>query len=473
MNDLNMKNPLKKIITLLGLMLALLLAGAVFQAPANAAGSKDDIVKVGYYENEVFQEGAHKNAIKKGYAYEYYLKLSEYTGWKYKYIYGSYTDLYQMLLDGKIDLLAGLARKKDREALIGYPDLAMGNETYSLVKHATDKDITNDPSTLSGKTIGVLDSAMKDVLKRYLDKHNVSATIKPYQDYETLFSEFDSGKIDILAAEGDGAYGRKNAEVLFPFGESDYFLCVSKQRKDLLAELNNAQTMLSVDEPNYLYSLKTKYYPVSLSARAFSDAEKEWLNDHDSLCAGYLENYMPYSDTDKQGNATGIVKDLTSSIIKELGIKDLKITYKGYANYDDMIKAMSQGKIDVAFPVGGGLYFSEENGLYQSTPVASTSTELIFKGEYTKDIVTDFAVNKNNRMQYYYVKTNFPDAKITFYPTIDECLDAVLDGKAKCTTLNGLRANEILRNNKYKSLSLNQLTRNDDRCYGEIGRAHV
>ena len=294
---------------------------------------------------------------------------------------------------------------------------------------------------------------MKDVLARYLENHDVSATVKPYPDYETLFSEFDSGKVDILAAEGDGAYGRKNAEVLYPFGKSDYFLCVSKKRKDILAKLNNAQTMLSVEEPNYLYSLKTKYYPVSLSARAFSAAEKEWLSNHDKLCVGYMENYLPYSDTDEQGNVTGIVKDLTAKIMKEIGADDLKVTYKGYASYEDMIKAMSSEKIDVAFPVGGGLYFSEENGIYQSTPIASSSTELIFKGEYTDDTVTDFAVNKNNRMQYYYVKTNFPDAKITFYSTIYECLDAVLAGEANCTTLNGLRANEILKNSKYKALS--------------------
>ena len=52
-----------------------------------------ETVKVGYYENEVFEEGAAENAIKTGYAYEYYRKLSEYTGWKYEYVYGEYGHL--------------------------------------------------------------------------------------------------------------------------------------------------------------------------------------------------------------------------------------------------------------------------------------------------------------------------------------------------------------------------------------------
>ncbi len=87
-------------------------------------------VRVGYYENEVFQEGAREGAVKTGYAYEYYRKLSEYTGWDYQYVYGEFGELYQMLLDGEIDLLAGLAWREERAAIIGYPKAVMGRESY-------------------------------------------------------------------------------------------------------------------------------------------------------------------------------------------------------------------------------------------------------------------------------------------------------------------------------------------------------
>ena len=60
-----------------------LLSAMIFPA-AGAVGEETGTVRVGYYENEVFQEGASIDAIKTGYAYEYYLKLSEYTGWKYE-----------------------------------------------------------------------------------------------------------------------------------------------------------------------------------------------------------------------------------------------------------------------------------------------------------------------------------------------------------------------------------------------------
>ncbi len=448
---------------------ALFLAAACMQT-ASFAQTSAHLVRVGYYENELFQEGAEDGAVKTGYAYEYYRKMSEYTGWKYEYVYGSFGELYQSLLDGKIDLLAGLAWREDRETLIGYPDAMMGSERYYLLKHDNNADITADPATLNGKQIGVLDSAMVNTLNRYLENHHVTANVIPYSDSTELFLDFEEFKTDVIAVESDGAYGRNHTEVLSSFGAADYYLCVNKNRPDLLAELNTAQTLLAAEEPNYLNSLGEKYYSASVMSRAFSLAETEWIRTHNVLRVGYLENYLPYSDTDDQGQATGVIRDIIPEILKVLNISNVSVVYSGYGSYDDMIADMGKETIDVAFPVGGGLYYSEENGLYQSSPVVSTQTELVYRGEFSEKTVSHFAVNENNRMQYYYIRTNFPDAEITMYPSIDDCLDAVLSGKAGCTTLNGLRANDMLKNKRYEGLSLRQNNRSDDRCFGvEIG----
>ena len=297
----------------------MMLAGLFFPVKVFAVDDNSVTVKVGYYENEVFQEGAGQGSVKTGYAYEYYQKLSEYTGWHYEYVYGGFSELYQKLLDGDIDVLAGLAWKKEREELIGYPDLPMGNETYNLIKHIDDGSITVDAATLEGKRIGVLNSAMADSLKAFLQDHSVQAEVALFDDYDPLFKAFDDNEVDVLAVEGDGAYGRANAELLYAFGASDYFLCVSKNRADLLTDLNIAQTELSVDEPNYINFLRSKYYPVSISSRAFSEHEKQWLDGHDSLRIGYLNNYLPYSGTDSEGEVNGLLKDLIPRMLKKLG----------------------------------------------------------------------------------------------------------------------------------------------------------
>ena len=451
---------------LLACLCAAVLCAAGLSLPVFADEEEAPVIKVAYYENEIFQEGAAEGKVKTGYSYEYYRKLSEYTGWKYEYVYGDFSDLYEQFVEGKIDLMSGLAYREDRADLIGYPDLPMGNEAYILIKHKDDETVTTDPSSFKGKTFGVLDSAMLGVLEKYLKKEGLEVDILKYPSYEGLYQAFDNGDCDIIVGESEGTYWKENAEALFNFGTSDYFLCVSKNRPDLLAELNEAQRDLAIDEPNYIDSLQSKYYPLSVSARAFSEEEKEWLKDHTDLHVGYMENYLPYSDTKDDGEATGIVTDMVPKILENLGVESLSVEYTGYRSYNDMLAAVNDGTVDVVFPVGGGLYYSEENGIYQSNPVVSASTDLVYKNEITDEESLHFAVNENNNMQYYYIRNNFPEAEITMYPSIDDCLHAVLAREADCTTLNGLRANDILKNREYKDLQLRQLRQGDDRCFG-------
>ncbi len=442
------------------------LLGITAIRPMEVKASEAKTVRVGYYENEVFQEGASEGAVKNGYAYEYYRKLSEYTGWKYEYVYGDFSTLYDKFLNGEIDLMAGLAYLPERENAVCCPDRAMGTEDFTIVKHDDDDNITSDAQSLQGKKIGVLDSAMVSMLREFLMDREIEADVKIYSSYDDLFEAFYNLDIDLLATEGDGTYGRTHMEVLYVFGSTDYYLCTGKDRKDLLKELNIAQAQLASDEPDYISYLKNKYYSVSLSSRSYSASEKEWIADHNNIRVGYLNNYLPYSDTDRTGNVTGAVCELVPRLMNSIGLGKMKVEYVGYDNYDDMIASMQNESIDVAFPVGGGLYYSEENEIYQSSPVISSSTEIIYSGTYSHETISHFAVNENNRMQYYFIKTYFPDAEITFYDNIEDCLAAVMDGEAGCTTLNGLRVNDILKNSKYRSLSFRQLNINDDRCFG-------
>ena len=439
---------------------------AAMQAGAFPSEAQAKPIRIGYYEKSVFQEGARPGAVRNGYAYEYYRKLSEFTGWMYEYVFGSYDELYQKLLKGEIDLMAGIAWKEDQAGQIGYPDASMGYENYSLVKHESDDDVTVEPYTLAGRRIGVVDGSIAVVLRNHLVSHRVPARIEIFPDSRALFKAFNSRKVDVCAVEGDSPCNLPNAKVLCSFGSSEYYLCTSASRQDLLDVLNSAQMRLRAQEPYYLDALRLKYYPLNLSGRAFSSSEKKWLKENGTLRVGYLNHYLPYSDTDSQGQVTGIVRDVIPKLFQELGIGHVKVVYRGYAGYDRMTADMAKGDIDVAFPVGGGLYYAEENGIYQSSTVAASTTELVYMGAFTNATVQTFAVNANNRMQYYYIKAHFPNARLLLYHSIEACLEAVIAGEVGATTLNGLRANEIMKNSRFSGLSLRQLKDPDARCFG-------
>ena len=55
------------------------------------------IVRVGWYQSDMFQEGISDDQMKKGYCYDYLQKVSDYTYWEYKYVYGNWTELFRML----------------------------------------------------------------------------------------------------------------------------------------------------------------------------------------------------------------------------------------------------------------------------------------------------------------------------------------------------------------------------------------
>lgn len=429
------------------------------------------VVKIGCYENEIFQEGADGEKPIFGYAYEYYRKLSEYTGWEYEYVYGTFSEVYQKLVNGEIDLLAGLAKADDRMDIIAYPNEPMGNEKYNLIKHSYDDEITSNPLSFEGKTIGILDSAMVSALDEYMDSYTVNVEVVLYDDYSALYDDFDNEIIDIAAVEGSGAYGRPNSEVVCSFGSADYYLCVNINRPDILEELNNAQALIAVEEPFYLKNLESKYYSGSVSSLDFSDAEKEWIDNNIELDIGYIEDFLPYCGTDDNGNVTGIIKDIIPELFDDLNISDIAINYHGYKSYNEMLEDLKNSNIDIAFPVDGSLYNYEENGIYQTNPLMSVNNELVYRaGLDNASKGKSIALNINNGLQYYYAVVAMPGAEYLFYDSIDECIEAVQKGEADGTILNGLRAYNILRNSKYDGLSVMQLSMENDICLGiDIG----
>ena len=445
---------------------AAVLSAAAFPVSVFAEENESQTVRVGYYEKEGFEETASEGSARRGYAYEYYLRLAQYTGWKYEYVYGSFSDLYEDLAEGEVDLMAGLTWTQDRAETIRYPVSPMGNEPCSLLRHDTDTEITSDPATLEDRRIGVLNGAAVSLLRDFLNSHSVYAEVVTYEDYDALRKDFKDHEIDVLAVEGNGAYGQKHAQIIAVFGTSDYFLCVSPDRTDLLEQLNAAQAQLLADEPAYLNILSAKYAPESIENRAFAPEEEEWIEDHDSLKAGCLLHCLPYSDADKTGQMTGLVTDILPEIMENLGIEEMKTEWQGFENYEEMIAALAEGSIDIAFPVSGDLYYAEEKGFYQSDPVITTAIELVYRGEYKRDKKARFAVNENNRMQDDSIRILFPEAELVAFSSIEECLEAVVSGEADFTILNGLRADDILRNRKYRELGCIQTGRQEEICLG-------
>ena len=88
------------------------------------------VVRVGWHEEPYFMIDEYGRWS--GYTYEYQRKIAAYTGWKYHYVKGSWSQLLQMLKDGEIDMMGNVSYTEERAKDLLYAASPMGTESYYL-----------------------------------------------------------------------------------------------------------------------------------------------------------------------------------------------------------------------------------------------------------------------------------------------------------------------------------------------------
>ena len=467
-----MKKNSEKARYILFAFLIVFLCGA-FKCNVFADETDEKIVKVGYYENENFQEGASEDAVKSGYSYEYLQKMATYNGWRYEYVYGSWSELYDAFVNGDIDLLAGLGYAEERLEIMNYPNYPMGYESYYLFIRGDDTEITVDPSTLNGRKVGTISGLLEKSMREWLDNNNVIAEIILYDDVNDRDQALADGEVDAIIGEGASVSSKDNIYPLLKIKNVDMYVCIAKERLDLLQDLNIAQEYLDSKEPYYINDLSKKYFSKNAISLQVSSEEKAWLEAHDyTIAIGYMDNFLPYCGTDANGNVTGIMADVINEAFSGIkSPKPIKFEYRPYNSTDEMIEAIQSHEIEIMFPISDDIYFTEQKDLYQSTDVITSAMNLIYMGDPNETEHGIIAVNKNNQIQYNYVTNYLPYNEIIYFDTVDECLDAVVEGKASGAILSGLRASVLLKDKYYSDLDYMELPHETVKCFG-VSRAH-
>lgn len=453
-----MKNKSSMARRVLSLGMCLLLAAVAF-TPVFAEKREKKVVRVGYYQNGFFQSGANEDEAKSGYYYEYLQRLAEYTEWNYEYVYGEYDDLYNMLLNGTIDVLPGLAYIEEREEMLSYPTQPMGTTQYSFLKRKEDQTISYEPSSMVGKKIGVINGKMEELTMRYLEKNNINAQVVLYTNLSERNKALQDEEVDVILVEGNGTDISKNFEAFTVVDSADFYLCVSKERPDLLKELNDGQQMLIVKNPRIISDLTNKYLGNHTASTLLSIDEKEWIREHKTLRVGYYNNYLPFSGTDINGKPTGVVCDVVKHMLSMLSLEDkVKIEYEGFDTSEEMLMALQKDEVDVVFPIYSNYWTTEKRGILPTTEVLSLTPTLVYTGKYRNMENAKIAAVRGNGVFEDYIKTNLPKARYYYYDSVYECLDAILNGEVDATFINGIRSETLLREEKYERINVAQTT---------------
>ena len=352
----------------LAILLSLILA-AVFALPVNALGQKSGIIRVGWYESPF--NSTDPLGRRSGYAYDYQQKIAAYSGWTYEYVEGSWSDLLQMLSDGKIDLMSDVSFTDERAQSMLFSSLPMGAEEYYLFVSPENNEINSeDYSTFNGKRVGANRNSVQIGLFREWAKANgIQAEIVELTGNENdNIAKLTRGEIDMYLSL-DGFFDKDSAVPVCKIGASDFYFAISKSRPELLAELNKAMSRIQDENPLYHQQLYSKYLRISRLNHYLSAEENEWVAKHGPIRVGYQDNYLAFCARDpKSGELTGALKDYLAVASDCLENAHLDFEPVCFPTSADAMNALKNGEVDCAFPANLTDYDGEIRGVYRPFP---------------------------------------------------------------------------------------------------------
>lgn len=417
-----------------------MMVGAIWLALAAGlslrASAAEENVVVGYVNMANFSEGTDDSDYKTGYAYEYLQTLSAYTGWKYTYVYGGWAEILSKLEKGEIDMLAGVSYTEERAEKILYPDYAMGYENYYIYAYETPEFANGNYEALYSCKIGALMNSMQlYFLEEWKDKNGYSCQIIPFEDNETLYGALKANQIQAVAENDNSIEAKQKLVPLICVGESEYYLAVSKQRPDLLEELNRSLASMNSLDPYYRDHLHNKYLSNVATRMLFSESEKAWLTEHGKIRIAYEEEFLSFCGKDKgTGEMIGALKPFIEGMEDNFNQYDLQVEVVPYPDVEHSLNALQMGEVDVVFPLYQSLYGAEQRELSLTDTVANTAMTAIVANvsRFDETAANIVAVSKGFTDVAWYLAENYPDWKVQYYDTFEECVKAVRSGEADC-----------------------------------------
>ena len=449
---------IKKLVSLCFCLIVLLAIITPF--PVSAQGQDRKVVRVGWYDSSFcyWDEFGRRCGID----VEYQEKISAYTGWSYEYVENSWSNLFQMLKNGEIDLLSDVSYKPERTEYMSFPDLPMGAEAYYVYIDAENREITaEDLSTFNGKRIGVnVGSIQEGFLKDWAERNGLSIEIVPLD-----IEESESLNM-LMRGELDGyttVYSFGSEQKIVPVarvGASDYYYAVNKNRPDLLAELNMALSGIQDEDPNFRYRISEGNNYNTNTNIFLTPAQEDWLRAHGRIRIGYRDNSLPFCETDKAtGEMTGALKDYLAHAANHLRSYNIQFETVPFASTADAMNALKAGRIDCVFPVNLSSHDSRAMDVRVTSPAMKTEMNAVMRDSGQQSLSRDssitFAIHADDMNIETFIKDEYPSSGMKSFADGQACFEAVASGKADCILISAYRmsaAEEIMTRSRLFSV---------------------
>ena len=411
----------------------LLLLSAMLPVKAAAETAPAKVVRVGSFEdtfNYVNEKGARK-----GYGYELLETLSGYTGWQFEYVTCDWSNCFEKLKNGEIDIMGGISYTEDRTEEMLFSDEPMGVEKYYLCADLSRADISaSDFKTLNGKKIGVLMGTEPEVmLTEWEEKYGLETEHVNISNNEDVKQKLANHEIDCFVSLEESFWAERGISTIARVGESGIYYAINKDRPDIKEELDDAMRALDEAAPFYTADLYKRYFSMDYTP-ILTGEEKAWLKEHGAIKMGFLTSDSGVSTFDPAtGEFTGVITDYIQFAADCLGNQELEFQLVGYDSKEAELDALKSGEIDMIF------HFDQSPNLAEEYHFACTNTTwtsnlmaVTNKQHFNENNVNRIAVPQNKLSLKKYLAFYYPQWEIVDCDTQEDAAKLVKDGQADC-----------------------------------------
>ena len=397
----------------------------VLTVPCRAAETDNDekqsqIIRVGSFEDTF--DYVDKNGVRRGYGYELMQALAGYTGWKFEYVKCDWSNCFDKLENGEIDIMGDISYTDERAQKMLFPDEAMGEEKYILYADLADMDIgMSDFKSLDGKRIGVLMGTEPEImLTQWENKNGIHTEHVNVNNNDDVEKKLANQEIDCFVSLEESIWSEQGISSITTMGKSGIYFAINKERSDIKTELDYAMRQLDQESPFFKADLYKKYFTLDYR-QILTGEEKSWLEEHGDIRIGFLNNDPAiFSRDEATEKLTGMLAEYTSYAKDCLGNRALKFYMQEYDSYDEMTQALQNCEIDVVFYAGRNPDFAEKNG-YALTNTAWTYSLMAVtdEGKFDENRVYTVAVPKEKDALKQHIAFGYPQWKLVDYDSLD------------------------------------------------------
>ena len=411
----------------------LLLLSAVLPVKAAAETAPAKVVRVGSFE-DTFNYCNEKGA-RKGYGYELLETLSGYTGWQFEYVTCDWSDCFEKLENGEIDIMGGISYTEDRAEEMLFSDEPMGEEKYYLYADLSRTDLsTSDYKTLNGKKVGVVMGTEPEVmLTEWEEKHGIKTQHVNISNNEDVKQKLINHEIDCFVSLEESYWAELGISTITRVGKSSIYYVFNKDRSDLKEELDNAMHALDEEAPFYTADLCKKYFSLDYKP-ILTGEEKAWLKEHGAIRMGFLTSDSGVSTYDPAtGEITGTIIDYIQFAADCLGNQELEFQLVGYDDKEAELNALKSGEIDMIFHFDQSPNLAEEYRLARTNTTWTANMMVVTNKQlFIENQVNRVAVPQNKISLTRYIAFYYPQWEIVDCDTQEDAIKLVKDGQADC-----------------------------------------